>query len=128
MLQFEWEAAAGRPVQAVLGAGEQTLSDGSLALVAVAIILDDKAIVVRVHADTDEVIVTFEPFAANGDWRPVLRLQDMVSKALGWCWVGCNDRGYLDMFTLSLDGLDPTYSFLGEARRLRCLRTKAVTA
>ena len=128
MLQFDWEAAEGATVAAVVAKEARGLSDGSLECREIASVLGAKAVVLRVNDDTDEVIVTLEDFASNSEWQPLGPLQEIVSRTLGWCWIGRNYRGYLDTFTIALDGIDPAFCFTGVASTLQCARVTTIAA
>jgi hypothetical protein len=129
MLQFDWEDVDGSVVDAVLAKGACRLSDGSLACEEIAFIVRGQAVVLRVNADTDEVIVSLETFSmGEADWQPLEQLEEVVGHELGWCWIGRNYRGYLDTFTIALDGIDPTYSFIGMASSLHCTRLTPISA
>jgi hypothetical protein len=118
MLQFDYDLARGRVVTAVLGSDA-----GSGALDSLAVVTAESALVLRVHPDTDELIVDFEPAPVlGGQWRAVDELSSIKGSELGWCWVGRNYLGYLDMFTLSFSGLDPQYCFMGEASNITIRR------
>ncbi len=79
----------------------------------------DHAVVLRVDPDTDEVIVTLEDASLLGDgWDDVVEIAHVVGCALGWCWIGRNYLGYLDMFTLSFSGTSPQIGFIAAASTL----------
>ncbi len=130
MLQFDWEEVDGVAVAAVLATGSRPMTDGSLVCDQIALVLAAKAVVMRVNHDTDEVIVSLEDAAAmhDADWQTLGQLAEIVSRRLGWCWVGRNYRGYLDTFTIGLEGVDPAYSFTGAASRLQCARVTRIAA
>lgn len=115
MLQFDYEEVHGRTVSGVMGR-----RDGPAGWDSIAFEIEDRAIVLRVDPDTDEVVVTLDqvPDLASG-WIEVPELADAIGSALGWSWIGRNYRGYLDMFTLSFSGIDPQICFLGEASTLK---------
>lgn len=77
----------------------------------------------RVHQDTDEIAVELgaTPEVDSG-WLAVAELSDLVGSELGWCWVGRNYLGYLDMFTLSFSGLEPQLCFTSEAATITIRR------
>lgn len=122
MLQFDWEEVEGATVEAVVAKDARAMDDGSLRCETLGLILGAKAVVIRVNDDTDELIVSREDAGACADWPPLLQLGEVVSRDLGWCWVGRNYRGYLDTFTLAFDGIDPGYSFTGVGSCLQCAR------
>jgi hypothetical protein len=129
MLQFDWEEVHGATVEAVVAMGARGLSDGTLECEAVAFVVGSTAVVLRVNVDTDEVIVSLEPFGdGRSGWQTLEQLQEIVAWRLGWCWVGRNYRGYLDTFTMALDGIDPAYSFTGAASALHCMRVVPIAA
>jgi len=118
MLQFDYEEAHAQKVTGLLG-----FSDQLVGWEAIAIVLTDLALVVRVDADTDELAVNLETApSAVGGWRRLTELQDAVGSELGWCWIGRNYLGYLDMFTLSFSGVVPQVCFVGEASCVRIMR------
>lgn len=61
------------------------------------------------------------PEATHG-WLAVADLSNFTGSELGWCWVGRNYCGYLDMFTLSFFGLEPQVCFVSEAATIRIRR------
>ncbi|KPL68027.1 hypothetical protein SZ64_07755 [Erythrobacter sp. SG61-1L] len=127
MLQFDWEEVEGATVAGVFAKGARCLDDGSLECKELALKLDSSAVILRVNPDTDEVIVTLEPFdGAVEGWQTLPQLQGAVSHKLGWCWIGRNFRGYLDCFSFALDGIDPAYSFTGIASALHCMRITSI--
>lgn len=129
MLQFDWEEVAGATVEAVVAKGARGLSDGTLECEEIAFVVGSTAVVLRVNVDTDEVIVSLEPFGSGrAGWQTLEQLQAIVTRRLGWCWEGRNYRGYLDTFTMALDGIDPAYSFTGVASALHCTRVTPITA
>ncbi len=114
MLQFDYEEVHGRTVSGVVGR-----RDGPAGWDSIAFVVEHRAVVLRVDPDTDEVVVTLEDASdlASG-WIEVAEVADAIGSTLGWCWIGRNYRGYLDMFTLSFSGIDPQICFLGEASTL----------
>lgn len=128
MLQFDWDDVVGASVAAVVAKEARGLSDGSLECQEIALVLGASAVVLRVNIDTDEVVVTHEDFLPDREWQTLQQLQEIVSRSLGWCWIGRNDRGYLDSFTIGLDGIDPTFNFIGVASCLRCARVTPIAA
>lgn len=128
MLQFDWEEVNGANIAAVLATGSTAMNDGSLACDRIALVVGAKAVVLRVNEDTDEIIVTLEEATAfaGPTWRTLDQLAEMASRSLGWCWVGQNYLGYLDTFTIALQGIDPAYSFTGAGSRLHCARLTPV--
>lgn len=114
MLQFDYEEVHGRTVSMVMGRRHGPAGWDSIAFV-----VEDRAVVLRVDPDTDEIVVTLEGasnFAIG--WNEVAEIAYAIGSALGWCWIGRNYLGYLDMFTLSFSGIDPQICFLGEASTL----------
>ena len=129
MLQFDWEDVEGATITAVLAEGARSVSDGSLMCAEIGLVVGAKVVVIRVNDDTDELIVTHQDFATSGTaWQPLDQLEELVSRTLGWCWIGRNYRGYLDTFTLALDGIDPAYSFTGLASSIQCARVTPIRA
>ena|SRR5690349_378374 len=85
----------------------------------------DRAVVLTVNVDTDEIAVVDEPTPDGEAWVTVAALEDAIGKPLGWCWVGTNYRGYNDTFTIAFgdevpDALQPRWTFLGEGSSLSC--------
>ncbi|WP_267396730.1 MULTISPECIES: DUF6334 family protein [unclassified Sphingomonas] len=114
MLQFDYKDVHGRTVSGVVGRRDGHAGWGSIAFV-----IDNRAVVLRVDPNTDEVVVTLEDASdLASDWIEVAEIANAIGSALGWCWIGRNYRGYLDMFTLSFSGIDPQICFLGEASTL----------
>lgn len=130
MLQFDWEEVQGLAVTAVFAIGSCANGDGSLGCDQIALVVGAKAVVMRVNDDTDEVIVSLEDAATthDADWQTLDQLAEMVSRRLGWCWEGRNYLGYLDVFTIAVDGIDPAYSFTGMASCLHCARVIPIQA
>lgn len=118
MLQFDYEEVHGRTVSGVVGRRH-----GLAGWDTIVFLIEDLAVVLRVDPDTDEVVVTLEDASdfASG-WNEVAEIADVRGSALGWCWIGRNYRGYLDMFTLSFSGIDPQICFLSEASTLTIKR------
>ncbi len=114
MLQFDYEDVHGQTVSGVVGR-----RDGPAGWDSIAFVIETRAVVLRVDPNTDEVVVTLEdaPDLAS-DWIEVAEIAGAIGFALGWCWIGRNYRGYLDMFTLSFSDIDPQICFLGEASTL----------
>ena len=130
MLQFDWEEVNGATITAVLAAGCRADSEGGLMCDRIALVVGARAVVMHVNIDTDEVIVSLEDSAITRDanWQTLDQLAGIVSRSLGWCWIGRNYLGYLDTFTFSIDGIDPAYSFTGIASRLDCARVTRIAA
>lgn len=130
ILQFDWEEVEGLEVVAVVAIEPRRMDDGSLVCDQLALIVGARAVVIRVNDDTDEVIVSLKEAIAiqEPEWQTLEQLQEIVSCRLGWCWSGRNYRGYLDTFTVALDGIDPGYSFVGMASSLHCMRVTPVLA
>jgi hypothetical protein len=126
MLRFDWEAALDREIVAVRGLEERVISDGGLTWTSIAFDLADAVVVLRVDEDTDQIIVTLEaiePTDGGTQWVSVAALHSVVGRRFGWCWVSCNSQGYLDAFTVSVDGIEPNLMFVGVASTLECRRT-----
>ena len=131
MLQFDYAEIHGETVTAVLG---ERLYDAP-GWWSIAVLLGARALVLRVDENTDEIIATRETDPQRRDgwapptmgyWEPVTALAAAVGSRLGWCWVGRNYLGYLDMFTLSFDGLEPQFCFVGMASQLEIRRIAAI--
>ena len=121
MLQFDYEEVLAQTVTAVLGLG-----DGSAGWQSIAIVTSERALLIRVDADTDELTVNLEPAPAVSEhWQSVELIADAVGLELGWCWIACNYLGYLDMFTISFSGLEPQVCFVGEAAKVIVRRIAA---
>ncbi|MEG3092181.1 DUF6334 family protein [Sphingomonas sp. PB1R3] len=117
MLQFDYDQVHGEVATAVLGR-----RDGAAGWRDVAVVIEDRAVILRVDADTDEIAVELEVAPTSDDgWQAVPELSDYAGSELGWCWVGRNYLGYLDMFTLSFADLEPQLCFTGEAAVI-CIR------
>lgn len=121
MLQFDYEEVNGQNVSGVVGC-RAGLTDWWT----IAFLIEDRAVVLRVDPDTDEVIVTLEeaPDLAR-DWDDVAELAPTIGSALGWCWIGRNYLGYLDMFMLSFSGLEPQVCFVAAASTLTIRHIRA---
>lgn len=124
-LEFNWEAAAEKPVLAVLGRDERRMVDGSLAWAALVLVIGDDAIALTVTGDTDEIVVARTSAPNEPHWQAVPALADLVGKPLGWCWLGTNSQGYQDTFTVALGevvptALQPRITFLAEGASLSC--------
>ena len=129
-LSFDWEEVEQEPISAVLAKGAMRLTNGALSCEEVAFVLTGKAIVLRVNADTDEVLVSLENglVVENDGWLQLDQFADIVSRTLGWCWLARNYRGYVDTFTLAVDGISPSFSFIGEGASLWCARVTPIAA
>lgn len=129
-LPFDWEQVEQEPIRAVLARGALRLSNGDLACDEIALVVECGAIILSVNPEIDEVIVSLERafVAGNQDWHPLEQMADVVSHALGWCWLARNCRGYVDSFTLGLDGIDPSLSFIALGSRLWCARVTPISA
>ncbi|MGD0867843.1 MAG: DUF6334 family protein, partial [Rhizomicrobium sp.] len=71
---------------------------------------------------TDEIIATLEslPLGEDTPWTEIASLSRLAGQELGWCWIGRNYRGYLDMFTISFGGIDPSWTFVAAGSELEC--------
>ncbi|MDO9338618.1 MAG: DUF6334 family protein [Caulobacter sp.] len=116
MLQFDYQDAGGGVITAVFGEPQ------GRNWWRVAIHIGERMLLLSVDEDTDQIEATLEPVAVGGDWRPIHALDPIVGRSLGWCWVGRNSQGYLDMFSLGFDGIEPEVLFLAEASALRLKR------
>lgn len=118
MLRFDWSAVEDQVITAVYG--QQGVGHSRSA---VAICIAGGAVVLRVDEDTDEIIATHEPPPQSGaDWRLITCFDDWIGKRLSWCWVSRNSQGYLDMFTLALSDIDPSFAFVATGSSLSCRR------
>lgn len=122
MLQFDYEMIEGETVTAVLGH-----ADGNGNWWSVAILLGSRALVLRVDADSDQISVVLEVAPEGADWAPVEPMRLAVGSTLGWCWIGRNYRGYLDMFTVSFSDLEPQFLFISMASALKLHRVSSPT-
>lgn len=118
MLQFDYDEVHGQIATALVGR-----RDGAAGWQDVAVVIRDRAVMLRVDVDTDEIAVKLEvaPDVDDG-WQAIPELSNYVETELGWCWVGRNYRGYLDMFTLSFSGLTPQVCFIVEAATISVRR------
>jgi hypothetical protein len=92
---------------------------------AIAFVIRDRAIVLTVNEDTDEVVVSLQNASATEDWSDVPSLSYAMGRTFGGCWNGSNYRGYDDTFTVAFgdvvpDALRPHWMFLGEGSSLIC--------
>ncbi|WP_294267368.1 DUF6334 family protein [uncultured Sphingomonas sp.] len=123
MLNFDYDEAHGQVTTAVLGR-----RDGAAGWHRVAVVIKDRALMLRVDPDTDEIAVGLAAaLSMNSGWLAVAELSDFVGSELGWCWVGRNYWGYLDMFTLSFSGLEPQLCFTGDAATISIRRILPVS-
>jgi hypothetical protein len=130
LLQFDWEEAMGVPIGGVLCREQQAWDDNSLNWQAIAFVLGERAVILTVNDDTDEVVVSLKAASETMDWDDVSSLSYAVARTFGWCWVGSNYKGYDDTFTVAFgnvvpDALDPRWMFLAEASRLTCFELTA---
>jgi len=80
-------------------------------------------LMLRVDPYTGEIAVELEAAAEPTKvWLAVGDLSNFVGSELGWCRVGQNYCGYLDMFTLSFSGLEPQVCFTGEGATISVRR------
>lgn len=114
MLQFDYEEVHGQIVTGVVGR-----RDGPAGWECIAFVVGGRAVVLRVDPDTDEIVVALED-ASNltVGWNDVAEIANQIGSAFGWCWIGRNYLGYLDMFTVSFSGIEPQICFVGEASTL----------
>jgi len=91
MLQFDYETVDGAIVAAVLGKRDEGGSWQS-----VAIVLESRAMVLSVDADSDQISVDLEAIPEGPEWAAIESMKIAVGSVLGWCWIGKNYRGYLD--------------------------------
>jgi len=115
MLQFDWQDVEGDAITGIIGRSERALDDGAICWTAIALVVGEQAIFINVDPDTDELSVSLGSVPTDGDWAPIKPLAHDIGKALGWCWIGRNYRGYLDSFTVAFAGIDPECMFIGMA-------------
>lgn len=123
--QLDWEEVLLRPITSVLALGAFTMDDGSARWGAVAICLDNAAIVVTVEPDTDQVIVARADLPIAADWVSIPSFDYAIGKKLGWCWIGINSQGYKDSFTVAICGsssgfIEPHWTFVAVASCVQC--------
>ena len=124
-LRVDWDHVSGSTVIEILGLNSRRMKDGSASWDAVAICTDNKAILLTVEPDTDQIVITHEGRPSGIDWKPIPSLAFSEGRVLGWCWIGINSRGYKDSFTIAFgdvvpDALEPRCTFLAEASSLSC--------
>ena len=117
MLQFDYDTVDGETVTAVLGQPEDDRSWRS-----VAIVIGSRALVLSVDNDSDQIFVDLKASPDGPEWVAVEPMKMAVGSLLGWCWIGRNYRGYLDMFTVSFSDLEPQFLFFGMASTLHLRR------
>ena len=125
MLQFDWDEAKETPIRAVLCREESRMSAGTAQWERLAFVIGEKAVVLTVNDETDEVLVALEAASETEGWDEVPSLSFAEGRTFGWCWIGRNYRGYLDTFTVAFgdvvpDALTPRWMFLGEGSALTC--------
>jgi hypothetical protein len=125
MLNFDYDEACGHTVTAVLGHGDGV----ERRWWTIAIQIGLRALILRTDADTDQISVSLETWPQQQDiqWEPVTALKSAVGAPLGWCWIGRNYRGYLDMFTVSFADLEPQFCFIGEASAIRIKQITSIS-
>jgi len=130
MLQFDWEEVEGEAISSVVGHFENSPEGAGVRLWSIAFVLTSGAVILSVDNDSDEITVRREPSVAGGGqpWLEVEALSGLIGRKLGWCWIGRSYRGYLDTFTLALDGVDPSFMFVAEASALQCHATPRIDA
>ena len=101
------------------------MDNGSARWDAVAICVDNAAIVVTVEPETDQVIVARADPQIAADWASIASFDYAIGKKLGWCWIGINSQGYKDSFTVAicgsgLDFIEPHWTFVAAASSLQC--------
>jgi hypothetical protein len=125
-LRFDWDDVADQIVTAVLGLNGMAMDDGSARWDAVAICIDQMAVMLTVEPDTDQIMVSHEAPPSGDEWKRISSFDFADGKPLGWCWIGINSQGYKDSFTIALgdvvpDAIRPRFVFLAEASGLCCL-------
>ncbi|HTJ62835.1 MAG TPA: DUF6334 family protein [Alphaproteobacteria bacterium] len=124
ILQFDWTLVEGKKITAMLGKGHLGASWREIA-----ICLGDVGVMLRVNAETDEVIASLEPVRAlTKAWKSIDILSDCVGGELFWSWTSRNSQGYLDMFTISLSDIDPQIAFVAAASTLSCRKLVEISA
>lgn len=88
MLQFDYDEVHGQTVTGIVGSRCE-----SGRWEAIAVLVEDRSVVLRVDPATDEVIVTLEQARDANGWDAVTEIPDVAGSELGWCWVGRNFRG-----------------------------------
>ena len=133
MLRFDWEDAKEIPVSAVLGRNQSPLNNGAFQCDELAFVIREKAVLMSVCTDTDQVWVDLGRVPCGDDWAPVAPLTFAIGLTLGWCWVGINYRGYKDSFSVAFggvvpDALTPRLMFIAAASSLTFLELTEVAA
>lgn len=120
-VRFDWDTLPQIAVTEILGLEPRTMSNGSMHWDAVAICLGEKAVVITVDMDTDQVWVDLQACPEGPGWEAVPTLAFAVGKTLGWYWVGINSQGYKDSFSMDFsdEGLTPRCMFVA-ASGLQC--------
>ena len=116
----DYDAIHGLPVSSILGTGAQILTDGSTSFEEIAFIAGDKALVVSVNQDTDEIILRVEhapSFLTDNaaGWENCELLREYIGRELGWAWTAINCKGYADTLILSFAGIEPEVLLCGVA-------------
>lgn len=122
MVHFDWDEVDDETITSVRGQPGYYEGDAGIFWWRVAIIMSHAAILIEVNNNTDEILVTLR----HGDlpveeepldlaWIDIPVLSGLVGRKLGWSWTAQNSRGYLDAFMIAIDGIDPTYMFVGMA-------------
>lgn len=125
VLRFNWDVVVDQTIIGVLGKDQGACSDGSLLWSAIELVLAGASVILSVTENTDEVVAYLrqsEPAQNLASWQEINVLQDIVGCRLGWCWVSCNSQGYLDSFSIALDGIEPTHTFIAVASMLTCMK------
>jgi hypothetical protein len=136
VVQFDWEEVQEIPIQSVRGLEQRIMKDGSLSYESIAFVLGDRAVMLTVNVDFDEISVTLNNTFDAGQWTEVPSLTLMRGRMFGWCWVGTNSQGYQDAFTIALvdvvnwpttvSALTPRLMFLAEGASLTCMEITAL--
>jgi len=133
VMRFDWEEIKHLPVSAVLGRNQAPLSDGVFRCDEIAFVIGEKAVLVSVCCDTDQIWVDLgEPPHGDG-WSPAEPLAFAIGQVFGWCWVGIKYLGYKDSFYVAFgdgvpDALTPRLTFVAAASSLTCLNLTEVAA
>jgi hypothetical protein len=127
--RFDWEEVLGAVVTDILGLNSQIMNDGSEHWDAVAIRIGEKAVLLTVDWDTDQVIASHEDTPSGAGWAPIASFGFARGQPLAWSWVGINYLGYKDCFSVAFGddlstALTPRCMFIAAASSLSCLDLK----
>lgn len=124
--RFDWEEVLGAVVTDILGLNSQIMNDGSEHWDAVAICLGEKAVLLTVDWDTDQVIASHGDMPSGAGWAAIPSFGFAMDQPLGWSWVGINYLGYKDCFSIAFGNdlstaLAPRCMFIAAGSSLSCL-------